>query len=138
MTTYTKLGADGQPTEGEHHAVRVEHPLLAQPISDRLPCAGGDDLEAGAEVGRGPRYPLVGPGACRPSMRPRSSPIGRSIRQSTSCSSRTSKGDQWIWTSTPDAEAPSDCAWIVYLHSGYVIRGGQTIHYSVRAVRAGE
>lgn len=42
------------------------------------------------------------------------------------------------WTSTPDAESPSDCAWVVDLRYGFVSRGGQTARYYVRAVRAGQ
>lgn len=32
MKIYTNLGPDGQPTDGDHQAVRIEHPLLARPI----------------------------------------------------------------------------------------------------------
>lgn len=44
----------------------------------------------------------------------------------------------WEWTQTPDAESPSDYAWIVFLHLGNVNRDGQTAHGYVRAVRAGQ
>ena len=47
-------------------------------------------------------------------------------------------GASWEWTSTVDAESPSDYAWVVYLHGGFVLRGGQTYHGYVRAVRAGQ
>lgn len=53
--------------------------------------------------------------------------------------SEFSAGDaSWEWTSTPDAESPSDCAWYVPLHDGYVDRYYQTGRYYVRAVRAGQ
>jgi Protein of unknown function (DUF1566) len=42
------------------------------------------------------------------------------------------------WTSTPDAESPSDCAWVVSLRGGGVGRYNQADHSSVRAVRAGQ
>jgi hypothetical protein len=42
------------------------------------------------------------------------------------------------WTSTPDAESPSGVAWIVGLRVGFVGRGSQSDHDSVRAVRAGQ
>jgi hypothetical protein len=48
------------------------------------------------------------------------------------------EGYEWIWTSTPDAEDPSDDAWFVYLHVGHVFRGTQTNRRYVRAVRAGQ
>jgi hypothetical protein len=45
---------------------------------------------------------------------------------------------EWIWTSTVDAEDPSDYAWGVALHGGNVGRYSQTDHDDVRAVRAGQ
>jgi hypothetical protein len=47
-------------------------------------------------------------------------------------------GASWEWTSTVDAEDPSDYAWLVALRSGDVVRGLQTYHGLVRAVRAGQ
>lgn len=44
----------------------------------------------------------------------------------------------WEWTSTPDAESPSDCAWGVGLGGGSSGRVGQSSHSGVRAVRAGQ
>lgn len=48
------------------------------------------------------------------------------------------KESGWEWTSTPDAESPSDCAWGVLLGSGYSLRGSQGHRGYVRAVRAGQ
>jgi hypothetical protein len=50
----------------------------------------------------------------------------------------TAGGASYEWTSTPDAESPSDCAWFVLLHDGDVNRDNQTGHDGVRAVRAGQ
>jgi hypothetical protein len=47
-------------------------------------------------------------------------------------------GWEYIWTSTVDAEDPSDYAWLVHLRDGVVGRGGQGGHNDVRAVRAGQ
>jgi hypothetical protein len=47
-------------------------------------------------------------------------------------------GASYEWTSTPDAESPSDYAWVVYLHGGSVGRNGQADRNGVRAVRAGQ
>jgi Protein of unknown function (DUF1566) len=47
-------------------------------------------------------------------------------------------GAGWEWTSTVDAESPSDCAWYVGLHDGDVGRGYRTGRGDVRAVRAGQ
>jgi hypothetical protein len=48
------------------------------------------------------------------------------------------EGYEWIWTSTVDAEDPSDYAWGVDLRNGAVARDGQTNQSDVRAVRAGQ
>jgi hypothetical protein len=50
----------------------------------------------------------------------------------------TAVDSYYEWTSTPDAESPSDYAWVVCLRSGDVVRGGQAVHGYVRAVRAGQ
>jgi hypothetical protein len=47
-------------------------------------------------------------------------------------------GASWEWTSTVDAEDPSDYAWFVFLRYGLVGRYGRTDHSGVRAVRAGQ
>jgi hypothetical protein len=47
-------------------------------------------------------------------------------------------GASYEWTSTPDAESPSDFAWFVNLRYGDVDRDYQTNHSYVRAVRAGQ
>jgi hypothetical protein len=44
----------------------------------------------------------------------------------------------WEWTSTPDAESPSDYAWDVDLRYGGVSRLNQSCRSGVRAVRAGQ
>jgi hypothetical protein len=47
-------------------------------------------------------------------------------------------GASYEWTSTPDAESPSDYAWLVHLHNGTVARLYQAARLYVRAVRAGQ
>lgn len=44
----------------------------------------------------------------------------------------------WYRTSTPDATSPSDCAWLVYLRDGVVLRLNQSSLSYVRAVLAGQ
>lgn len=138
MTTYTKLGADGQPTEGEHQAVRVEHPLLAQPIivtafhaPKEMTWKQAQKWAEGLDInGWSWRLPTVDEAAFIPD------------RTKYPALDKTFFPDfeeyEWIWTSTPDAEYPSDYAWFVDLRGGYVYRGSQTDHGSVRAVRAGQ
>lgn len=48
------------------------------------------------------------------------------------------KESGWEWTSTPDAESPSDYAWSVLLGCGSCDRGDQSYDFFVRAVRAGQ
>jgi hypothetical protein len=48
------------------------------------------------------------------------------------------KESGWEWTSTPDAESPSDYAWLVHLGHGDSYRDNQSYHNYVRAVRAGQ
>jgi hypothetical protein len=48
------------------------------------------------------------------------------------------KESGWEWTSTPDAESPSDSAWGVTLGYGYASRGNQSARLHVRAVHAGQ
>jgi hypothetical protein len=48
------------------------------------------------------------------------------------------KESGWEWTSTPDAESPSGCAWVVDLGYGSSGRCYQSYHNCVRAVRAGQ
>jgi hypothetical protein len=47
-------------------------------------------------------------------------------------------GASYEWTSTVDAESPSDYAWLVLLRNGFVGRYNQAFHGYVRAVRAGQ
>jgi len=42
---------------------------------------------------------------------------------------------EWFWTSTPDAESPSDCAWFVSFSDGYSGYDGRGYYGRVRAVR---
>jgi hypothetical protein len=46
--------------------------------------------------------------------------------------------DDWFWTSTPDAEDPSDDAWYVNFSFGFSGRDGQSSYGFVRAVRVGQ
>lgn len=42
----------------------------------------------------------------------------------------------WYWSSTPDAESPSVCAWCVYFYGGNCLLGHQHLQGRVRAVRS--
>jgi hypothetical protein len=59
-------------------------------------------------------------------------------RHSPALSPLFAKESAWEWTSTPDAESPSDVAWGVYLGNGGAVRGYQSNRNHVRAVRAGQ
>lgn len=140
MTTYTKLAADGTDLPADatgHLAVRVEHPLLAQPLivtsmkapkamtraqakkwAESLDVYGWSWRLPGEEAAFIPdrlKYPAT-PKLYFPDL----------------------EEYEWIWLDVVDAEDPSVYAWIVYLHNGFVNRNDQTHHNYVRAVRAGE
>lgn len=140
MTTYTKLAADGSDLPADatgHLAVRVEHPLLAQPLivtSMKAPKAmtraqakkWAESLDVYGWSWRLPgeegmfipdrlKYPAT-PKLYFPDL----------------------EEYEWIWLDVVDAEDPSACAWVVGLHFGGVGRGYQADHANVRAVRAGQ
>jgi hypothetical protein len=142
MTTiYTKLGADGAdlPADAtDHKAVRIEHPMLARPLivtayhapkemtqkqavkwAESLDVNGWSwramTVEEAMWIPDRTKYPAT-PKLYFPDL----------------------EEYEWIWTSSVDAESPSDYAWSVGLRYGYVARDDQPNHYSVRAVRAGQ
>jgi hypothetical protein len=45
-------------------------------------------------------------------------------------------GCWWFWSSTPDASAPSVCAWLVHFHYGHSFYLGQVNQGLVRPVRS--
>jgi hypothetical protein len=141
MTTYTKLSADGSDMPADaagHNAVRIEHPMLTSPIivtaakapkemSWKVAKKWAESLDTN---GWSWRLPTVEEALFIPD-RSKYPAIDKSFFPDFD-------GWEYIWTSTPDAEDPSDCAWVVYLRGGAVGRGGQTDHGDVRAVRAGQ
>jgi Protein of unknown function (DUF1566) len=138
MTTYTKLGADGSPTESEHLAVRIEHPLLVLPIIVTAHHAPKEmtwkQAKSWAEKldinGWAWRLPTVEEAMFIPD-RSKFPAIDKSFFPDF-------EDWEWIWTGTPDAESPSGVAWGVDLLTGGVGRGGQALHSRVRAVRASQ
>jgi hypothetical protein len=148
-TKYTKMiMQDGQlvavPDDyaGRHEIVKVEHPMLAQPILVAAYAIGPFPWKEGVEAaakhtvyGLPMRAATVEEGMFIPD---------RSVYPATPKtffpdieSARTT------WTSTVDAEDPEDtddsagCAWFVHLGFGYVNRDDQSFRGRVRAVCAG-
>lgn len=141
MTTYTKLDANKNALPADatgHNAVRVEHPLLLAPLivtahhaPERMPQAQAKKWAESLDTnGWSWRLPTADEGFFIPD------------RLKYPALDKTYFPDleeyEWIWTSTPDAESPSDYAWIVGLHGGGVDRDGQSFHGFVRAVLAGQ
>ena len=136
--TYTAIDANNLPmTPGDHHAVRVEHPLLASPIivtAQRSPkrmshAEATKWAESLTTTGWSWRLPTV--------------------EEAFLICDRTREGNalpaaefpdcegEWIWTSTPCAFS-SGAAWVVglgYGLSGWYYHGGGD---HARAVRAGQ
>jgi hypothetical protein len=138
---YTKLAADGSdlPADAaDHKAVRVEHALLATPLIVTAHKAPKEMTWKAAKKwaesldvnGWAWRLPTVEEAIFIPD-RSKYPAIDVSFFPDFA-------GWEYIWTSTPDAESPSDYAWLVYLRSGYVGRSSQTDRGDVRAVRAGQ
>lgn len=138
---YTKLAADGSdlPADAtDHQAVRIEHSALVLPIIVTAHHAPEEMSWKAAKKwaeslhtnGWSWRLPTVEEAMFIPD-RSKYPAIDKRFFPDF-------EGYEWIWTSTPDAEDPSDCAWVVYLHDGYVGRYDQTYHGHVRAVRAGQ
>jgi uncharacterized protein DUF1566 len=141
MTTYTKLAADGTDLPADatgHQAVRVDHPLLAKPLiftafhsptelNYKQAMKWAESLDVNGWAWRAPtaeesfflpdrtKYP-----ALDPNFFPDFS------------------GYEWNWTSTMDAESPSEYAWLVGLGAGNSNRIHQSNRRFVRAVRAGQ
>lgn len=141
MNTYTKLAADGTDLPADatgHQAVRVEHPLLARPLivtafhapkemTQKQAAKWAESLDTN---GWSWRLPDSVEGSFIPD---------RTIFPATPKLYFPDVEEyEWIWTSTVDAENPSDYAWFVYLHDGGVGRGIQTTRRRVRAVVAGQ
>lgn len=140
--TYTKLAADGSdlPADSteEHLAVRVDHPLLKTPIVVAAYRCGkfvwkNAAKKAEAHDAYGWQWRLG------------------TVEELFLVTDRTDPSNslpkeffpdaedyEWTWSSTVDAESPSDGAWSVNLGYGGSNRGGQSGRSFVRAVRAGQ
>ena len=141
MTRYTKLDASGVALPADatgHNAVQVDHPLLACPLivtahrsSKEMTWKQAAKWAEGLDInGWSWRLPTVEEAFLIPD---RSKYPALDVNFFPDFESY-----EWIWTSTPDAEAPSGCAWFVGLGGGGSGRDYQTDHGHVRAVRAGQ
>ncbi len=139
MNRYFALDADGNVIPaGDHLAVRIENDLLARPLivpARRSPKelnwkAGKKYAETLDTCGWSWRLPTVEEAMFIPD-RAKYPALPKEFFPDF-------EGYEWIWTSTVDAEDPSDGAWYVGLSLGLVGRDHQAFHYLVRAVRAGQ
>lgn len=140
---YTKLAADGSDLPADstekHLAVRVDHPLLSKPIivaayraSDRITWKNAaTKAEAHDAYGWQWRLPAVEELFL---IADRTNPVDELDKNFFP----DAKGYEYTWSSTVDAESPSDCAWFVDLGGGFSGRDGRSYDYYVRAVRAGQ
>lgn len=138
---YTKIDADGNPMPNDaegHLAVRVEHPLLKQPLivsayrvaNDATWKEAAEACEKFEANGWSWRLPTVEEAFLIPDRSQYPSLPKQFFPDA--------EGWEWIWTSTPDAEDPAPYAWSVVLGGGYSYRVRQSYHLLVRAVRAGQ
>ena len=141
--TYTKLAADGSELPAgsteKHLAVRVDHPLLKTPIIVAAFRAGDNvtwknaakKAEAHDAYGWQWRLPTVEELFF---IADRTNPVDELDANFFP----DAKGYEYTWSSTVDAESPSDYAWGVSLGSGFSYRDCQSDGSRVRAVRAGQ
>jgi len=137
MTKYTTLDSTGAalpPKADGHLAVQVEHPLLAAPLiftahrskamthEEAIKWAAGLDIN-----GWSWRLPTVEEAFFL---------ADRLKYPALDVQYFPDFDYEWIWTSTVDAEDPSDYAWFVSLNDGDSNRLLQSTHALVRAVRA--
>lgn len=137
---YTKLSADSDlPADAaDHKAVRIEHSMLVLPIvvtAHHAPKemnwkAAKKWAESLDTNGWSWRLPTVEE-AMFIADRSKYPAIDKNFFPDFD-------GYEWIWTSTVDAEVPSDYAWLVNLRYGNVYRYTQAGRGNVRAVRAGQ
>ena len=143
MQTKTKIAADGSDAQADvtdHVAVRIDHPLLARPLIVTAQAApktmtwkqAAKWAESLDLCGWSWRLPTVEEAFMIPD-RSRYPAI-----DSAWFPDFDRKRYEWIWTSTPDADAPAGFAWYVYLGSGDSDRSLQGYRGHVRAVRAGQ
>jgi len=142
MNRYFKLDAAGNalPTDStdQHLAVRIENDLLAKPLivtahrsKKELNWKAAKKYAEGLDVhGWSWRLPTIEEAMFIPD-RSKYPALPKEFFPDF-------EDYEWIWTSTVDAESPSDYAWSVYLNVGLVSRLHQTLHGRVRAVRAGQ
>lgn len=146
--TYTKLAADGStlpadhPNEGpnKHLAVRVEHPMLAKPLTVSAYRCTEDEVRFEKVKEIAEKHDAYGwP------WRAMSVEEAFFVADRTNPSCELDKNffpdaDGWesTWTSDVDAEDPSGCAWFVGLGRGSADRYGQCLGSCVRAVCAGQ
>jgi hypothetical protein len=124
---------------GEHKAVRVEHPLLAQPIivtahrsAKEMTWSAAKKWAESLDInGWSWRLPTVEE-AFLICDRTRAEYPAVPKEFFPDCDG------EWIWTATEDAQPPSGCAWCVGLGLGDSDRGSRSARDRVRAVRAGQ
>lgn len=137
--TYIAIDATGQAMEpGEHQAVRVEHPLLAQPIiwtahrsEKRLPWQQAKAWAEKLDINDWSwRLPTVEEAFL---LCDRSRAEGPAVPTEffPDCDG------EWIWTGT-EVASNSGAAWLVTLGYGFSGWLNRSDDYRVRAVRAGQ
>jgi hypothetical protein len=137
---YTAIDINGQAmAPGDHKAVRVDHPLLAQPMiwtahrsKERLTWKKAKAWAESLDInGWSWRLPTVEE-AFLLCDRTRAESPAVPVEFFPDCEG------EWIWTGTEDAQPPAGYAWDVNLNHGNSNRFTQYYGNHVRAVRAGQ
>lgn len=140
--TYTKLAADGSDLPADstekHLAVRVDHPLLKAPLIVAAYRAGEVVWKNAAK--KAESHDAYGWQWRLPEVEELFLIADRTNSEDQLDPNffPDAKGYEYTWSSTVDAESPSDYAWYVNLGYGDSNRDGQSYRNFVRAVRAGQ
>jgi hypothetical protein len=142
--TYTKLDSMLNPlpvdSTEKHLAVRVEHPLLAKPIIVAAYRASKRDLTFKGAQKAAAEHDAYGLTWRAPTVEEAFFIADRTRSDETLDKNffPDAEGWEWTWTSDLDASSPSDCAWGVYLGTGFCYRLNLGSRGYVRAVLAGQ
>jgi hypothetical protein len=130
---FVKIDGNGKPTDAEHVAVHDRRTGLTW--SRALVGTGLTHAEAMKVAAN---FKPFGQGWRAPTIEERQSIIDYAKHSPALDTEYFAKESGWEWTSTLDAESPSDCAWYVYLGAGSCSRGYLGNRGFVRAVLAGQ
>lgn len=136
MPRFSNLDAQGNPTSGDHVAVRDNKTGL---IWSAAPIGGSDGLNHADAMKACSALDLLGQKDWRAPTIQELLSIVDYTKNDPAVDKTHFKGPYgWTWTSTPYAGNPAGYAWYVYLHNGNAYYYYHSYQFHVRAVCAGQ